>query len=121
MAAVAGLKMHDLAVANGGGMSALGAGGDVSDRAGVGGGAAAAQEGGGHPVMQIAGVEVSQHKDGWLDIETARGKWRRLRFNLDGAGNVSCWHARPDERVALPACFEVHASVYVNACMHPYM
>jgi len=65
-------------------------------------------------------MQIPQTKDGWLEIEAARGKWRRLRFNLDSNGKITCWHDRPDDRVPFPARFEVRELKNARAGKHAF-
>ena len=64
--------------------------------------------------------QLPQTKDGWLEIEVARGRWRRVRFNLDSNGKITCWHDRPDDRVPFPAHFEVRELKNARAGKHAF-
>jgi hypothetical protein len=63
---------------------------------------------------------IPQTKDGWLEIEVARGKWRRIRFNLDSNGKITCWHDKPDDRVPFPPGFSVRELKNARAGKHAF-
>jgi hypothetical protein len=109
VSAIAALKMHDMSHSKG----MVGAE-DLLVDSGTSNGNSA-NSGATRQVTQIP-----QTKDGWLEIETARGTWRRLRFNLDSNGKITCWHDKPDDRVPFPPRFEVRELKNPRAGKHAF-